>query len=85
MKIVHILTVIHDNSVTRLGIADLKTACATLEILEDVLGHEVEFGQGDMPERDRYELDRLNALLDDVYNYFLSTKLGINIPKPPKL
>jgi hypothetical protein len=81
----NILTVIHDNTVTRLGIVDLKAACATLAILEDVLGHEVEFGQGDMPERDRYERERLNALLDDIYNHLLSTKLGINIPKPPKL
>ena len=81
----NILTVIHDNSVTRLGIVDLRAACATLKILEDVLGHEVEFGQGDMPERDRPERERLNALLDDIYNHFLSTKLGINIPKPPKL
>jgi hypothetical protein len=82
MKIVNILTVIHDNSVTRLGIVDLKAACAVLEILEDVLGHEVEFGQGDMPERDRNELDRLNALLEDVHNHLL-LKTGIDIPKPP--
>jgi hypothetical protein len=81
----NILTVIHDNSVTRLGIVDLSAATATLAILEDVLGHEVEFGQGDAPERDRYERERLNALLDDIYNHLLSTKLGINIPKPPKL
>ncbi len=83
MKIVNILTVVHDNTVTRLGIADLSAACATLEILE-TLGHEVEFGQGDVPERDRYERERLNGLLDDIYNH-LTTKLGINIPKPPKI
>ncbi len=83
MAILNILTVIHDNTVTRLAIADLSAATATLAILEDVLGHEVEFGKGDMPERDRPELERLNALLDDIYNHLL-LKTGIDIPKPPR-
>jgi len=80
----HILTNVNeDDSLTRLVIGDLSAAAATVEILE-TLGHPVEFGQGDPPERDRDELDRLNVVLDEIYNHLLSTKMGIDIPKPPR-
>jgi hypothetical protein len=78
----NILTVIHDNSVTRLGIVDDSAAQATVEVLR-TLGHEVEAGFGDVPDRGRYELERLNGILDDIYNYLLEKNLGITIPKPP--
>ena len=67
MKIVNILTVTHDNSVTRLVVVADDEAERVLGILK-ALGHDAELGLGDVPERDRYELERLNALLDEVYD-----------------
>lgn len=81
MKILNILTVIHDNSITRLGIVSDPSAKLATSVLR-TLGHEVEVGLGDLPERDRVELERLNALLDDIYNH-VTKKMGINIPRPP--
>ena len=82
MRIANIITVTHDNSVTRLVVV----ADAAAELVQGVLktlGHDVELGLGDVPERDRYELERLNGLLEDVHAYL--SQGGINIPKPPKL
>ena len=83
MSIANILTVVHDNSVTRIVVVSDRACEEFLGILR-TLGHEVEQGLGDIPVRDRAETERLNALLDDVYNY-ITEKSGIIIPKPPKL
>jgi hypothetical protein len=81
MKILNILTVVHDNSITRLCIASDAAADLTQSVLE-TLGHVVEVGFGDVPQRDRVEMERLNALLDDIYNH-VTVKMGIKIPRPP--
>lgn len=82
MKFANILTVTHDNSVTRIAVVSDRAAGEFLSVLR-TLGHEVEQGLGDVPERDKPERERLNALLDDVYNHILE-KSGISIPKPPR-
>jgi len=80
----NILTIINeDDSLTRMFIHDDPTATATAELLT-TLGYALEHGYGDEPQRPRDELDRLNAVLDVVYNHILETS-GIAIPKPPRL